>query len=78
MNIETFGKDHWGRPFRLERVREPGITRVRVLSDGANGIAENGEGDDLYVEVIVFDFDNSVKIKLKRILEHGRIMTYEY
>jgi hypothetical protein len=43
--------DAWGRPFRWRVTSEGDITKVRILSDGRNGICEDGGGDDLYVEV---------------------------
>jgi hypothetical protein len=46
-------RDIWGRPFGWSVRTEGERTIVRVSSWGRNGINENGEGDDLYVEVTI-------------------------
>jgi len=45
--------DSWERPFDWSVRTEGERTIVRVSSWGRNGINENGEGDDLYVEVTI-------------------------
>ena len=51
--IDMFKADYWGRPFRFLRAVEEARVRIRILSDGRNGIPENGQGDDLYVEILL-------------------------
>jgi len=46
-------QDYWKRPFEWELSQTDGKTRIRILSRGPNGILENGQGDDLFVEILV-------------------------
>jgi hypothetical protein len=44
--------DAWHRPYLEIRTRDHQRV-IRITSSGANGIFENGQGDDLYVEITV-------------------------
>ncbi len=44
-------RDRWGRSFKWNTSSsEPQIV-VRITSNGRDGLSQNGEGDDLYVEI---------------------------
>src|ERR1700730_203421 len=42
--------DGWGRPFRWEKIQTDNKTMIRILSAGQNGLWEDGQGDDLYMD----------------------------
>lgn len=48
---EWHKKDQWCKPFRWEARHQSGETIVRILSDGRDGITQDGKGDDLVVEI---------------------------
>jgi hypothetical protein len=50
---ESYLRDAWHRPYHLEIRASDHGTVIRITSSGANGIFENGQGDDLYVEITV-------------------------
>jgi hypothetical protein len=50
-NEFSYCHDAWERPFRWCVKKNAELTVIRIISDGANGINEGGEGDDLYVEI---------------------------
>ncbi len=43
--------DAWGHPYTLQVKSQGPEMVVRIISSGPNGVFEDGEGDDLYVEV---------------------------
>ena len=46
--------DVWGQPIELRILTySDDLKQVRILSLGKDGISQDGEGDDLYVEVIL-------------------------
>jgi hypothetical protein len=49
--IPDLEKDAWGRTFDWYAAHEDGILVVCVSSAGANGVGDEGEGDDLWVRV---------------------------
>jgi hypothetical protein len=52
-DLGPFKHDYWGNPYRWETRRENGEIVIRIGSNGRNGIWENGEGDDLYLEISI-------------------------
>jgi hypothetical protein len=81
--IDMFKADYWGRPFRFCRAVEEARVRIRILSDGRNGIPENGQGDDLYVEILLETGKASLELRklsatgeatLERRDEHGHLL----
>ncbi len=52
-DLGRFEHDYWGNPFRWELRRENRDVVVMIGSNGRNGIWENGEGDDLYLEIFI-------------------------
>src|SRR5216683_4953999 len=45
-SIEDHLSDWWGRPFKLDIKAVGTKTAIRIISSGANGVFEDGEGDD--------------------------------
>lgn len=46
-------QDYWKRSFVWQVSRSHDATRIRIISRGPNGILEDGEGDDLFVEILI-------------------------
>jgi hypothetical protein len=46
-----FTKDAWGRRYAWSVTEADGLIRFHIVSSGRNGVFENGEGDDLSVEI---------------------------
>jgi len=63
-DFDFINHDAWDRPFEWSVRTEGERTIVRLTSYGNNGINENGEGDDLYLEV-TFVKDREPEILLK-------------
>ena len=64
VEVDRYLNDWWGRAFNLD-IRGEGTTSIiRITSSGANGVFEEGEGDDLYLEII-FDGEK-IESKLKQ------------
>jgi hypothetical protein len=55
--------DAWHRPYQLEIRTRDNQTVIRITSSGANGVFENGQGDDLYVEITVDGKDVQMQTK---------------
>jgi len=53
VEVDRYLHDAWGQEYKLEIKTEGQKTVMRITSSGANGIFEDGEGDDLYLEVIL-------------------------
>jgi hypothetical protein len=51
----NLAKDGWGRPFEFERTTIESGIRFRILSAGADGVFDAGQGDDLYIDFVVRD-----------------------
>jgi len=66
----SFEVDNWKRAFRWRKTGKGANTVVRVVSDGANGIAEGGEGDDLYVEIRASPLGNP-QVTIKTMTKQG-------
>jgi hypothetical protein len=47
-----FDHDSWNHPYRWKAIRDAKRTIIRVMSDGPDGISQDGEGDDLWVEIV--------------------------
>ena len=69
-DVEHFEKDNWGRPFRIMTERGRELKRIIILSDGANGLAEIGNGDDLFVEVV--KERNQLTMRLRKVYHNGK------
>ena len=52
---KDFENDGWGRPYRWRLSNSGDETCTRILSDGRNGKPEDGEGDDLYLQIQEID-----------------------
>jgi len=63
VEVDSYLHDSWGRAYKLDIRTEGQKTVMRITSSGANGVFEDGEGDDLYLEVILGG--ETVKGKLK-------------
>ena len=63
-DVDLIKHDFWDRPFEWSVRIEGERTIVRLTSYGSNGINEEGEGDDLYLEVtIVKDREPEILVK---------------
>ncbi len=65
VEVENHLSDWWGRPFKLDSRAEGPRTTIRITSSGRNGVFEDGQGDDLYLEIILDSDSERVEIKLK-------------
>jgi hypothetical protein len=54
---EGFQFDGWSRPFQSFVSKDNTVAKLRIISSGRNGLLEEGEGDDLYVDVTFFKTD---------------------
>lgn len=63
--VNFLEEDAWGRPFQWNIVKEKDCIGVRVLSRGRNSKHENGDGDDLWVEV-VGTTDGQTKVRFSK------------
>lgn len=45
--------DAWGRPFHWKVFVRDGATVIKIISDGKDGISQDGGGDDLFIEVFI-------------------------
>ena len=55
-------KDYWHREYAWQATLEKEQTVVRILSRGRNGVDENGEGDDFFVQIKVAKKDGKVGV----------------
>jgi hypothetical protein len=46
-------QDYWGRKYHWLVKKEPNETTIRILSAGRNGVFENGDGDDIFFEIVI-------------------------
>jgi hypothetical protein len=58
-------KDWWDRPFRFRCVMTTDGATVRISSDGADGVAQEGEGDDLVLEVELHYEPTTLVVRLR-------------
>jgi len=65
VEVENHLSDWWGRPFKLNVRAEGPRTAIRITSSGANGVFEDGQGDDLYLEIVLDSDGERVETKLK-------------
>jgi len=49
--VDRLSTDYWGRPYRWEVEVRPPDTVIRIISSGRDGVFENGEGDDVSIEI---------------------------
>jgi hypothetical protein len=53
IDYRGYHRDAWGRPYRWQVVAEGAEITVRIVSDGNDGISQEGQGDDIYVEIMI-------------------------
>ena len=46
-------EDAWHRSFHWKMFEDKGSKIIKIISDGKDGIRENGDGDDLFIEVTI-------------------------
>lgn len=69
---DSFRKDYWRNPFVLRINSDRGTKKVRIISGGPNGLIEEGDGDDLYVEVTIHSDNGEITIVDKTLTSNGR------
>jgi len=59
-----YERDFWDRPFRFI-IKTQGIqTLIRIMSDGPDGISQDGKGDDLFIEIeLLIERETIIRIK---------------
>jgi hypothetical protein len=65
--IET---DWWGNEYEWELINGGNRKVVRLISAGRNGVRENGNNDDLWIELEILD--TSIHLRVKPLDEIGR------
>jgi hypothetical protein len=68
---KQYKEDWWGHALIWEKSFSEDEVYIRVLSNGPDGINQDGEGDDLFVEVRISTKNSETKIVLKS-------LTYDY
>jgi len=68
--MDELREDFWHQLFIKETTFHDGGYFLRILSVGANGVFEDGKGDDLFLEV-TWDGKDNIKARVKYILGNG-------
>jgi hypothetical protein len=55
--------DFWGRKLRWQITTNRSDTILRILSDGADGVPQEGQGDDIYLEAVVSSGHLDMRLK---------------
>jgi hypothetical protein len=72
---ESMQRDFWMQKLQVEWNHGAACSQMRISSSGANGVAESGGGDDLFVELIICG--EQARGRVKRLSASGLVQFQE-